>query len=134
MDASLRAFVARRSEGRCEYCQIPQRFFVELFHVEHIVARQHRGTTDESNLAIACARCNLHKGPNLAGIDPLSQVLTRLFNPRIDFWIEHFQQVSNGEIVGTTAIGRATVYVLAMNESRRVELRAAIAALEANRL
>jgi len=42
MDASLRAFVVERSAGRCEYCQIPQRFFTELFQIEHIVARQHR--------------------------------------------------------------------------------------------
>ena len=130
MDASLRAFVAKRSEGRCEYCQIPQKFFVELFQVEHIIARQHRGMTVESNLAIACARCNLHKGPNLSGIDPQSQELVRLFNPRIDSWIEHFQLVSSGEIVGTTAIGRATVYVLDMNEARRLELRSAITTLE----
>lgn len=132
MDVSLRTFVVSRSEGRCEYCQIPQRFFIEHFQVEHIVARQHRGMTVESNLAIACARCNLHKGPNLSGIDPQSQELVRLFNPRIDSWIEHFQQVSSGDIVGTTAIGRATVYVLDMNEARRVELRSAITALEEN--
>lgn len=75
MDASLRSFVVERSAGHCEYCQIPQRFFTELFQIEHIVARQHRGLTVKSNLAIACSRCNLHKGPNLAGIDPLSNVL-----------------------------------------------------------
>ena len=129
MDASLRAFVVKRSAGYCEYCQIPQRFFTELFQIEHIVARQHRGMTIESNLAIACSRCNLHKGPNLAGIDPLNEELVRLFNPRIDVWTEHFQQVLSGEIVGKSAIGRTTVYVLDMNDSRRVELRAAIIAL-----
>ncbi len=129
MDASLRSFVIKRSAGRCEYCQIPQRFFTELFQIEHIVARQHRGVTIESNLAIACSRCNLHKGPNLAGIDPLNDVLTRLFNPSIDIWTEHIQQVLSGEIVGKSAIGRTTVYVLDMNDSRRVELRAAIMAL-----
>lgn len=129
MDASLRSFVVKRSAGHCEYCQIPQRFFTELFQIEHIVARQHRGMTIESNLAIACSRCNLHKGPNLAGIDPLNEELVRLFNPRIDVWTEHFQQVLSGEIVGKSAIGRTTVYVLDMNDSRRVELRAAIIAL-----
>jgi len=128
MDASLRAFVVERSAGRCEYCQIPQRFFTELFQIEHIVARQHRGMTIESNLAIACSRCNLHKGPNLAGIDPLCEVLVRLFNPRIDIWTEHFHQALSGEITGKSEIGRATVYVLDMNDARRVELRGAIIA------
>ena len=112
MDASLRAFVVERSAGHCEYCQIPQRFYTELFQIEHIVARQHRGMTIESNLAIACSRCNLHKGPNLAGIDPLNDELVRLFNPRIDIWTEHFHKVMSGEIEGKSAIGRTTVYVL----------------------
>ncbi len=129
MDASLRSFVVERSGGHCEYCQIPQRFFTELFQIEHIVARQHRGMTIESNLAIACSRCNLHKGPNLAGIDPLSEGLVRLFNPRIDIWSEHFRQELSGEIVGMSAIGRTTAYVLDMNEPRRVELRAEIIVL-----
>jgi len=71
----------------------------------------------------------MDKGPNLAGIDPLSEVLIRLFNPRIDIWPEHFQQVLSGEIVGKSAIGRTTAYVLDMNDPRRVELRAAIIAL-----
>ena len=31
------------------------------------------GSLDEvDNLALACHRCNLHKGPNLSGIDPLT--------------------------------------------------------------
>lgn len=132
MDASLRAFVVKRSSGHCEYCQIPQRFFTERFQIEHIVSRQHRGMTIESNLAVACARCNLHKGPNIAGIDPISEELVRLFNPRIDIWTEHFQQDLSGQVVGITAIGRTTAYVLSMNDPRRVELRVAITVLEKN--
>lgn len=85
--------------------------------------------TIESNLAIACSRCNLHKGPNLAGIDPLSEALVRLFNPRIDVWTEHFHQALNGEIMGMSDIGRTTVCVLDMNDTRRVELRASIMAI-----
>lgn len=96
MDVKLRELVVRRSNGFCEYCGIPQRFFSELFQIEHIVARQHRGETVAINLAIACARCNRHKGPNLSGLDPLSDQLTRLFNPRIDNWDEHFLQTSLG--------------------------------------
>jgi|GEM_PF-4032668 len=45
MDDWLRELVLNRSQGVCEYCRIPQRFFSELFHIEHIVARQHRGAT-----------------------------------------------------------------------------------------
>lgn len=129
MDASLRAFVVQRAAGYCEYCRLPQRFFTELFQIEHIVPRQHRGFTIESNLAIACSRCNLYKGPNIAGLDPLTGELIRLFNPRIDVWSEHFQASSDGNMLGKTPIGRTTLYVLNMNDQRRVELRKAIAAL-----
>lgn len=67
MDDSLREFVRKRAGGNCEYCQIPQEYFPQTFHVEHIVSQQHHGTDDESNLALAYSRCNLHKGPNIAG-------------------------------------------------------------------
>ena len=111
MDASLREIVVLRSAGCCEYCRISQRYFTELFQIEHIVARQHRGQTVESNLALACARCNRYKGPNLAGLDPLTNELVRLFNPRTDIWTDHFQEDPSGAIRGTSAIGHATVYV-----------------------
>ncbi len=129
MDASLRELIVLRSAGCCEYCRISQRYFTELFQIEHIVARQHRGPTVESNLALACARCNRHKGPNLAGLDPLTNELARLFNPRTDIWTDHFQEDATGEILGTSTIGRTTVYVLDMNAPRRIELRSAITKL-----
>jgi len=40
------------------------------FHVDHIIAKQHVGETDDpARLALACNRCNAHKGPNLTGVD-----------------------------------------------------------------
>src|SRR5580692_12396034 len=42
------------------------------FHIEHIIARQHGGSTGLDNLAFACWTCNLKKGPNLSGIDPVA--------------------------------------------------------------
>lgn len=56
--------------------------------------------------------------------------MTRLFNPRLDRWEAHFWIDSTGRIDGLTAIGRVTVYVLDMNAQRRIELRAAIQAIE----
>ena len=54
------------------------------YHVEHIIARRHGGGDNSENLAFACYHCNLHKGPNLSGIDQESGALVRLFNPRED--------------------------------------------------
>jgi hypothetical protein len=71
------------------------------------VPRQHEGGDAAENLALACHHCNLHKGPNLSGLDPQTGELTRLFHPRRDRWPEHFSE-HDGEVTGLTAIGRAT--------------------------
>jgi hypothetical protein len=92
------------------------------FHIEHIIAIKHGGDEDIENLALACDRCNLHKGPNVGGIDQETGQLTPLFHPRVDNWHEHFIQV-NSEISGKTPAGRVTVQVLNFNAPRRVLLR-----------
>lgn len=123
MDGSLRQRVRERAGNRCEYCRLRQehdRF--HPFHVEHIMARQHGGTDDSQNLALACHQCNLHKGTNLTGVDPDTNEVTRLFDPRRDRWEDHFS--SDGPfITGRTATGRTTVWLLEMNSQERVELR-----------
>lgn len=91
-------------------------------HVEHVVARKHGGSDEAENLALACHRCNLHKEPNLTGVDPLSGEIVLLFHPRYDRWEEHFK-LAGTRIEGSTAMGRATVQVLGMNTARRLELR-----------
>lgn len=112
----------QRAGNRCEYCRIHQRFYRTTFHVEHVVAKQHGGADDLSNLALSCHFCNWQKGPNLSGIDPQTQSLTRLFHPRNDLWEDHFGQ-REAVIRAKTTIGRTTVAVLAMNAPERVQLR-----------
>jgi HNH endonuclease len=122
MDAAIRERIRLRAGGRCEYCLLPQKDSALIHHLEHIVAKQHGGSDDESNLALACHRCNLHKGPNLTGIDPLTGDLAPPFHPRLHRWPEHF--VFQGvRIEGISSTGRATIQVLAMNDARRLELR-----------
>ncbi|MFN3407936.1 MAG: HNH endonuclease [Limisphaerales bacterium] len=123
MDARLRQLVRERAQDRCEYCHMEQSREPLAFHVEHIIARQHGGGDTPDNLALACHHCNLRKGPNLTGMDPLDGRVVRLFHPRRDAWEEHFVR-RGGEIVGTTPVGRATVRLLRMNEHGRRELRA----------
>lgn len=120
--ASLRERVIQRAGNRCEYCRFPQWLTVLPHELDPIVSQQHHGPTVEENLCLACALCNAHKGPNLAGIDPESGGLTRLFHPRTDRWADHFRW-RGAWLEGTTDIGRATVDVLAINASERVALR-----------
>jgi hypothetical protein len=129
MDAHRRQQVRERAADRCEYCRLSQRHDpFHPFHAEHIVARQHGGKDELQNLAWACHQCNLHKGPNLAGIDPDTNQMVRLFHPRLDHWPEHFAW-QGLLIIGLTAVGRTSVWVLDMNAEERVELRRVLLAL-----
>ncbi|MFN7926307.1 MAG: HNH endonuclease [Bryobacteraceae bacterium] len=119
---SLRNSIRTRAGDRCEYCQLRQAFCEVTHHVEHIVARQHIVAGDLDNLALACHYCNRKKGPNLAGIDPLTGEITVLFHPRRDHWHDHFRW--NGPCIeGISRIGRTTVNVLSMNDEKRMRLR-----------
>src|SRR5439155_16688151 len=109
--------------GRCEYCRLLQSDSpFRTFHIDHIRARKHGGIDDPSNLALACDRCSLHKGYNLTGIDPETEQIAPLFNPRTQAWKDHFRSDA-ARIAGITATGRATVAVCEMNSARRLRLR-----------
>jgi Restriction endonuclease len=127
MDPALRELVRERAGGRYEYCHLPEEFSELLFHVEHIIPRQHRHDDTAENLALACPACNLVKGPNLTGIDPLTNQVTPLFHPRREKWNEHFGY-DGTRIVGKTAIGRTTVSLLRMNDAHRLRVRALLLA------
>jgi hypothetical protein len=67
----------------------------------------------------------LHKGTNLAGIDPKTGKKTWIFNPRRHKWSRHLRW--NGPIlVGQTAVGRATIATLKMNDQEYVHTRTAL--------
>jgi 5-methylcytosine-specific restriction endonuclease McrA len=126
MDAATRELARQRAGNRCEYCRLAQEDTpLATFHIEHIVARKHGGSDDPSNLALACYHCNLHKGTNLTGIDPISGAIVPLFHPRQQAWHEHFA-IQGLLIVGLTPTGRATVRVLMMNAVGRLQLRAGL--------
>jgi hypothetical protein len=63
----------------------------------------------------------------LAGIDPTTSRLVRLFHPRRHVWGYHFRW--NGALLlGATAIGRTTVRVLNINAEYRVWMRSELIA------
>jgi hypothetical protein len=125
MDAATRTAVRGRANDRCEYClrQSVDSPLIPL-QIEHVLPKKHGGGDEVDNLALACAECNLHKGPNLTGIDPESNRITPLFDPRRDRWDDHFVR-HGSRIVGRTAVGRTTVRVLDMNSPARLRVRMA---------
>ena len=127
MNAALERFVWQRADSICEYCRMPHELDAAPFQIDHIIAQKQGGATEPGNLALACLSCNLFKGPNVAGVDPDTQNITRLFHPRTDDWEEHFCWQA-AKIVGLSAIGRSTAYVLAINGPSRVAIRASLLA------
>ncbi|HEY3241920.1 MAG TPA: HNH endonuclease [Phycisphaerae bacterium] len=123
MRRTLRQFIRARAGRRCEYCHLPDGAApAAVFHVEHIVARQHGGSDADDNQCWSCHRCNLCKGPNLSGRDPLTGKIVRLFDPRRQQWGRHFAW-HGPVLVGRTQAGRATIAVLRINDPQRLELR-----------
>ncbi|WP_200836744.1 HNH endonuclease [Rubripirellula obstinata] len=123
MNESTKTIVRERAGHRCEYCQLHQDDSpLATLHVEHIIPRKHGGSDEVENLALACIDCNLHKGPNLTGVDPETEEITVLFHPRQDDWDDHFEW-QGIQIVGKTPTGRTTVRVLEMNSDEQLGLR-----------
>jgi hypothetical protein len=120
--ANLRDLTIERAGGCCEYCRISQDSVDVSFHIEHVIAVSHGGKTVETNLALSCLRCNLYKGTNIAAADPITEDPTFLFHPRRHYWSEHFQ-LSGAVIEPLTPEGRATVFVLRLNDQERIEQR-----------
>ncbi len=119
---SLRRLVFERAGGHCEYCLMPAGYAVKSHEVDHIRAEKHGGQTAESNLSLSCFQCNRHKGSDLTSIDPITDTVVLLFHPRQHIWEEHF--VLNSAIIEPlTAIGRATVKLLQMNDPDSIDDR-----------
>jgi hypothetical protein len=49
-----------KREGPCAICKKPVRF--ESFHAAHVISEANGGTTDASNLRVACQSCNISCG------------------------------------------------------------------------
>ena len=117
--------VAERAGHRCEYCHAPEVIFNFPFEVEHIIpSAQHGDVDNETNWALSCRACNLHKSDYLDGVDPETQTVVRLFHPRRERWEKHFRVVpATGAIAGLTPVGRATVARLRMNTPTQLAAR-----------
>ena len=125
VSAGLRRLVESRARGLCEYCLVHQSDTFFGCQVDHIISEKHGGATEAENLAYACTICNRAKGTDIASIAPSTGELTRLFNPRSDRWLDHFEL--NGVLIEPrTPVGEATARVLGFNERERVLEREAL--------
>ena len=117
-------YVFQRAHNRCEYCISPLSHSLQPFNVEHVIPEAKDGTDDLDNLASACGGCNGHKYIKTHAIDPFDNQLVPLYHPRLMNWHTHFIWSDDYlEIIGITAIGRATVNALHLNRSGVVNVR-----------
>lgn len=118
ISAVVRQRVMEAARYRCGYCQTQQAVVGITLHIEHIIPLAAGGSSEEDNLWLACPTCNNHKGTQTQVIDPETGEATLLFNPRFQIWHEHFVWSADGvTIIGLTAVGRATLMALKMNEA-----------------
>lgn len=119
-----RLFVRERAKYHCEYCKRSEQWGTINFEAEHIKPKSKGGSDEYDNLACACRECNQNKSDYESHIDSKTQIKVSLFNPRTEDWFNHFQWTEDGvTIIGKTAIGRATIDCLRMNDPRLCKAR-----------
>jgi hypothetical protein len=108
--------IRQTAQNRCGYCLSPQKLVMARLEIEHIIPIAQGGSSDESNLWLACPLCNGHKSDKTQALDPTTGQMTALFNPRTQNWGDHFRWSKNGtQIIGLTSTGRATVAALQLD-------------------
>jgi len=119
--AATSRLVHQRADFCCEYCQTRQRVIGQAMHIEHI---DPHGGDHPDNLGLACANCNQSKGVATSAVDPVTQTVVPLFNPRQQIWDEHFAwDNEKTRLQGLTPVGRATIERLKINIERMVFAR-----------
>lgn len=121
--------VDERASFLCEYCLANSEYAFHTFPIDHIIPVILGGTNDLENLANSCQFCNNSKYNKIECLDPISNEMVKLYNPRKDNWLEHFVwDESKTTIIGITPTGRATVHCLKVNRPKAINLRKVLAA------
>lgn len=112
----------------CEYCRSQAKYAIDPLVIDHIQPVSRGGQTIADNLALSCQTCNNYKLNKTEAIDPATGQLAPLFNPRQMDWNQHFTwNEDTTQMLGTTAIGRATVSRLKTNREGVVNMRRVLA-------
>lgn len=119
---TLKLQIRQRAEYLCEYCHSSEEASTSQFTIDHLQPRSLGGSDELENLALACHRCNIRRYNFTTGIDPQTNAIVPLFNPRAHQWPSHFAWSQNClTIVGISAIGRATCKRLDVNDNEHDE-------------
>lgn len=112
----LRDNIAKQANHRCCYCRSPNAVGVSMV-IDHIIPIVAGGDNTPENLALACFRCNGFKAHHITAKDPETKEFVPLFNPVKQEWHQHFEwNQEHTHVLGKTAIGRATIELLRLND------------------
>lgn len=121
---ALRRRIAAQARYRCGYCLTLEAVSGIPLTLEHLIPKAKGGEDTEENLWLSCRLCNEAKGVLIEALDPETNATAPLFNPRIQVWTDHFMWSDDqSQIIGITAIGRATVRALSLNSELRIRAR-----------
>lgn len=120
--AKKRIFVAERAGGYCEYCRVAELNQVAPYNIEHVFPVSLGGTSNVTNLAWSCPRCNGSKSDHTELPDPDTGEMASVFNPRAMRWCDHFEWCEF-TLAGRTPTGRAVVLAFQLNSAKRVRIR-----------
>jgi len=117
--------IAEAARNCCGYCLLQEVVSGIPLTIEHLWPKAHGGGDEDENLWLSCRLCNERKGILVQAIDPASTEVVPLFNPRTQSWDDHFAWSEDGVLMlAKTAVGRATIAALALNDELRVRTRA----------
>lgn len=116
ISAEVRAQIKALDDPLCAYCKTSVVNSGHPLTFDHIIPQAQGGSSDIENLCRACRQCNEFKGELTHGVDPQTGVSVSLFHPRQQKWSDHFEwDLDKIHLKGLTAIGRATIVSLNMN-------------------
>lgn len=113
----IREEVKIRAKHTCEYCLLHERLSFFVHEIDHIINTKHGGANELDNMAYSCSVCNRNKGSDIGSI--FEGTYIRFFNPRLDFWHDHFY-LEEGIIHPITPIGEVTAKILQINSFERI--------------
>jgi hypothetical protein len=120
----VRQQLAQEVGHRCGYCLADELLSGIPLTIEHIIPTVKGGSNNLDNLWLACRPCNEYKGVQTQAIDPITNERVSLYNPRTQRWSEHFAWSDDTtEMIGLTAIGRATIIALQINRPLLIKAR-----------
>ena len=122
--ADLRRIVVEDAGHQCGYCLSDEALMGVPLTIDHIIPVAAGGPTTRDNLWLASRPCNEFKSTRTHATDPKTDEAVPLFNPRTQDWHAHFTwSTDQTQIIGLTAVGRATVVAMQLNRPMLVRAR-----------